>query len=83
LDTRGTTAARAETQEIFEEVAKRREDICSRAESLIAGPLQSLHPVAIVELAFFRIAQHLIGFGGFLKFLLGCIIPRIPIWVIL
>jgi hypothetical protein len=83
LDTRGTTAARAKPQEIFKEVAKRRKDIRGRTKSLVACPPQALDAVAIVELAFLGIAEHLIGFGCLLEFLLGGFVSRIPIWVVL
>jgi hypothetical protein len=83
LDPRAATAAGAKTEEVFEEVTERGENICSGAKPLISGPLQSFHAIAIVELAFLWVAEDLVGFGGLFEFLLGCFVPWIPIRMIL
>jgi hypothetical protein len=73
----------AKAQQVLEEVAEGREDIISGAKALIARTLQPLDAITIVHLAFFRIAQDLIGFGRLFEFLLGGLISWVPIRMVL
>jgi hypothetical protein len=83
LTTGMAAATLAESQEVLEEVPEGGEDIGRARESSIAHPLQALDTVAIVDFPLFRIAQHLIGFRGFLKFFLGRFIAWIAVRMVL
>jgi hypothetical protein len=83
LGTGRTTAPLAKAQQVLEEVAEGRENIISGTKALIARAFQPLNAITIIDLAFFRIAEDLIGLGRLFEFLLGRLISWIPIRMVL
>jgi hypothetical protein len=72
----------AEAEDIAEDVAETAEDIAA-GKALKAGTAQSFVSVLIVYFSFLRVAEHLIGLGGFLELLFRLPVSRVSVRMVL
>jgi hypothetical protein len=76
-------AARAESEEILEDIAEAGEDVFEPGKAGESGPAEAFVSVPVIKLTLLRVPEDLVSFRRLFEFFLRGFIPRVPVRMIL